>query len=150
MVRNHKIPSPNHAMMFFINEEKLIQIFMDCDDFCKVFTPIANKAKLPLNKKSHNKPTLCESEMMTILICYHLSGMKCFKYYYKRLVLGYMGEHFPKLVSYNRFVELIPRNMTHLWVFLNSVRLGKQMGISYIDFKKLTHTPIISPTKNII
>ena len=124
--------------MYVINEDKLIEIFIDCDDFCKVFTPIYERTKLSISKKAQNQPDLSESEMMSILIFYHHSGMKCFKYYYNRIVRGCMHSHFPKLVSYNRFIELMPRYMTHLWVFLNSVRLGEQMGFAYIDSKKLT------------
>ncbi len=121
-----------------INEDKLIEIFIDCDDFCHVFTPIYQRAVIPLSTKFHNTPRLSESEMMSILIFYHHSGMKCFKYYYNRIVKTLMKSHFPLLVSYNRFIELIPRYMTHLWVFLNSVRMGEQTGFAYMDSKKLT------------
>lgn len=135
MVKESRFLSPNQATMYIINEDKLIEIFVDCDDFCQLFNPIYEKRLLGKPKR---RPILIESEVLTILIMYHLSGMKCFKYYYNRMVQTCLKNHFPNLVSYNRFIELIPRHMMHLWIFLNSVRMGEQMGISYIDSKKLT------------
>jgi len=124
--------------MYITNEDKLIEIFIDCDDFCKHFEPIYEKRLLGKNRKPNLRPCLSASEMMTILIFYHLSGMKCFKYYYVKIVQGCMRSHFPKLVSYNRFIGLVPRYMLHIWVFLNSVRATEQCGFSYMDSKKLT------------
>lgn len=124
--------------MYVINEDKLIEIFIDCDDFCQLFIPIYERTLISNHSRATHQPSLSASEMMTILIFYHLSGMKCFKYYYLKIVRGAMRDHFPKAVSYNRFIELIPRYMLHLWVFLNSVRMGQHMGFAYVDSKKLT------------
>ena len=123
--------------MYIINVDKLIEIFLDCDDFCKNFEPVFQRAQIHRGRTGHNKPKLHASEIMTILIFYHFSGMKCFKYYYNRIVCDAMLSYFPNVVSYNRFVELIPRHMLHLCVFLNTVRIAKQTGIAYIDSKKL-------------
>ena len=79
--------------------------------------------------------------MMTIEIFYHLSGFKCFKYYYNRFVLPHLKSYFPNLVSYNRFVELKPRMFLYLWVFLNAQRSynkEKSDDKFYMDSKKLT------------
>lgn len=139
MVKNlKKIHLPNQATMYVVNVDKLIEIFIDCDDFCKVFIPILESKQLNNSPKSHNKASLSHSEMMTILIFYHLSGMKCFKYYYKRLILGHLKSYFPQAVSYTRFVGLIPRNMIYVWIYLNMVRKGQHTGHAYIDSKKLT------------
>ena len=124
--------------MYVINEEKLMEIFIDCDDFCNLFEPIYQKALLGMGRRSPKATSLCASEIMTIIIFYHLSGMKCFKYYYLRIVKGTMQSHFPKAVSYNRFIELMGRYMMHLWVFVNSTRIGQQMEVAYMDSKKLT------------
>lgn len=124
--------------MYIINEDKLIEIFIDCDDFCNYFEPIYCKHHLSISRRPNLCPSLSASEIMTILIFYHLSGMKCFKYYYLKIVQGCMRSHFPKLVSYNRFIELMPRYMLHVWVFLNSLRTAQQSGYSYMDSKKLT------------
>ena len=45
---------------------------------------------------------------MTILIQFHQAPYRTFKAYYTQQVLGQLHAEFPSLVSYNRFVELIP------------------------------------------
>lgn len=124
--------------MYIIDTAKLIEIFYDCDEFCKKFNCEFNKLLLTSKSiKSVNKPSLCESEIMAILIFYQLSGMKCFQYYYEDIILKRLKEYFPKAVSYNRFIELIPRIFIHIMMFINSNRIGKQTGIYYVDSKKL-------------
>lgn len=94
--------------MHLINEDKLIQIFCMVDDFCLEYSELIKQRELPTGSKRKNlpKPALSRSEIMTIEILYHMSGHKCFKYYYKQMVEPYFRTYFPKLVSYNRFVEL--------------------------------------------
>ncbi len=48
-----------------------------------------------------------------------------------------LNSEFPKLVSYNRFVELMPRILVPLCVYLHT-RKGQVSGISFID-----STPLI-------
>ena len=43
---------------------------------------------------------------MVILIRFHSGGFRCFKHYYKEYVCKYLKKLFPRLVSYNRLVEL--------------------------------------------
>ena len=124
--------------MYIINTAKIIEIFYDCDEFCKKFNIEFNKLLLSSKSiKSVNRPSLSESEIITILIFYHLSGMKCFQYYYEDIILDRLKEYFPKAVSYNRFIELIPRVFIHIMMFINSKRIGKETGIYYVDSKKL-------------
>ena len=52
--------------------------------------------------------SLCMSEMMTILIHFHQSNYRNFKAFYLEHVMTHLRNEFPGLVSYNRFVELIP------------------------------------------
>jgi len=51
------------------------------------------------------------SEQLTIVIFYHFSGYKNFKYFYKFFVEK-RPDLFPKTLSYNRFIELMPRLTT--------------------------------------
>lgn len=125
--------------MHIINEDKLLEVFIECDDFCKSFDDNIKCLLAPnIKQRQVRKPGLSTSEIMTILIFYHLSGMKCFKYYYERVVVYHLNSHFPHLTSYNRFIELIPRHLLYLFAFLNLKRTGQEMGIAYVDSKKLT------------
>jgi hypothetical protein len=45
-----------------------------------------------------------ESEIITLVVCYHLSGYRTFKWFYENPVQKYWLADFPCLPSYNRFV----------------------------------------------
>ena len=125
--------------MHIFNEDKLIQIFCTIDDFCTEYSKSIQQHSLSREAKGKKvpEPSLSVSEIMTIEILYHLSGHKCFKYYYQNLVLSSLISYFPKLVSYNRFVELKSRVNLYLFAFINLCLLGTRTGVSYIDSTKL-------------
>jgi Transposase DDE domain len=120
-----------------INEVKLIQLFCEIDDFTRVYEQKLAGHLLPVNpnsKHSIHKPSISLSEMMTIEILYHLSGHKCFEYYYRQEVLqGSLKSYFPHAPSYNRFVELKPRMLVALIGYLHCLRLGRLLGLYYAD-----------------
>ncbi len=75
---------------------------------------------------------------MTVLVFYQFSGYKCFEYYYHQLLERQLKSYFPRQVSYERFVALIPRVLPGLYVFLKwRTCLSKQTGTYFIDSKKL-------------
>jgi hypothetical protein len=74
---------------------------------------------------------------MTIVVGFHLSGYRTFKDYYLGQVLRHQRPYFPGLVSYNRFVELLPGALVPLCCFLVS-RFGRCSGISFIDSTKIS------------
>ena len=82
----------------------LLEIFVVVDDFCQIFEKVLGEVSLPGRPKPI-RSSLCPSEIVTILIYFQLSGFKSFKKYYENLIQCNKKE-FPKLVSYNRFVEL--------------------------------------------
>ncbi|MFV0605210.1 MAG: IS982 family transposase [Niabella sp.] len=77
------------------------------------------------------------SEIMSLVIFYHLSGFKCFKYFYCQGILGHWKSYFPEAVSYNRFIELKKHVNMALYFFIHWQGLGKQTGSGYIDSTKL-------------
>ncbi len=72
------------------------------------------------------------SEVMTIAIAFHGSGYKTFKEFYTLHVLQSWRRAFPNLVSYTRFVELMPWCLMLLCCFLHT-RTGEITGIIFID-----------------
>jgi hypothetical protein len=76
------------------------------------------------------------SEVMTILIHFHQSHYRTFKAYYTEHVQVHLNSEFPDLVSYTRFVALIPRMMIPRLSYLQS-RYGSCTGISFIDSTSL-------------
>jgi hypothetical protein len=121
-------------------EEILIQMYLDIDDFLKAKQEYEQKNRIAPVISARYKPqmNLSKSEIMTILSFYHWSGYKCFQYYYKEMALKELIIYFPKMVSYNRFVELIPRVAQDMYLFgqfqsVNTI----QTGIFFVDSKKL-------------
>lgn len=107
-------------------------IFCNIDDFCKSFQAEWEAQLLSAPKKIYSRDCrLCLSEVMTIIVGFHLSGVQCFKWYYQHL-LAYRRSEFPNLLSYPRFVELIPGSLIPMIAYLNN-RKGDVTGISYVD-----------------
>ena len=91
-----------------ITEIKVIELFCMADDFCKFFDAMMSKYTLkPVMKRSyHRASTMSKAEIMLIMILFHDSGYRCLKHFYVEKVCRHMRHLFPKVVSYNRFVEL--------------------------------------------
>ena len=87
----------------------ILPLFTDLDDFCQAFEPTF-KTKLleSATPRRQRKATLALSEVMTILVWFQQSSYRTFKDFYLKEVAEHLRPEFPKLVSYTRFVELIP------------------------------------------
>jgi hypothetical protein len=113
----------------------ITETFCVVDDFCKAFIkqvetiPKLNPTRLP----SHEQPeVLSLSERMTIIIMFHQAGWRNFKTFYNSHVCYYLRQEFPDLVSYERFIALMPRTLLPLMALVQKMR-GKSRGISFID-----------------
>jgi hypothetical protein len=108
--------------------DEITEVFYLCDDFSKEFDKSYKKHILVAEsgKKTRNKPNrLSHSEVMTILISFHLGGFRNLKHYYVFYVKQHLNEEFLRLVSYNRFVELQQQAVFPLVIFLNLCRMGQ-------------------------
>jgi hypothetical protein len=85
-------------------------------------------------KNSRNRPSrMSDSEIITILICFHLGAHRCFKHFYLYEIKEHFSHLFPSLLSYNRFIEIQKKAVVPFMLFLKEVRLGKCSSISFID-----------------
>lgn len=119
-----------------LNLCEITDIFYLCDEFSLEFNKILPSHSLKQdNGKKHRTKTnrLSDSEIMTILISFHLSQVRNLKAYYLFYVCKHLKQEFPKLVSYSRFVELQQRVLLPLALFLKTCRMGKCTGISFVD-----------------
>ncbi len=73
------------------------------------------------------------SERMAIVVFYHHSGFKCFKYYYEQVIQKAFASYFPHSYSYSRLKEL---NFP-LFVLLSAYCLTPTSEGNYIDATKL-------------
>ncbi|CAK0751584.1 transposase [Gammaproteobacteria bacterium] len=112
-------------------------LFVDVNDFCNVFIPAWLQSLLPDEKSQRmRESTMHPSEVMTILILFHSSGFRSLKNFYLYYVSSALGKAFPKLVSYNRFVELEKSVLIPLTAYLNTRRVTSR-GIAFVDSTKL-------------
>jgi hypothetical protein len=112
---------------------ELEELFCRIDDFYLCFQENINFNLLENNqRKTREISRLSLSEVMTIIIYFHQSSYRNFKAYYQEKIIKHHQEDFPCLVSYNRFVELIPYTLMPLICYLDTQK-GNCSGISFID-----------------
>ena len=117
-------------------DTKLIEIYYYSDEFCKEFYKTIEGYQLndDVSQKKRNKPCrLSDSEVITILIAFHLGGFRNLKHFYINYVQKHLVKEFPETVSYNRFVELQQKAMLPMVLFLKLMRAGSCTGISFVD-----------------
>jgi hypothetical protein len=114
----------------------LLELFCSVDDFMRNFAPPLKAMQLAADKQRERQGQLCPSEMMTILIHFHQSHYRTFKAYYTEHVQVHLSSEFPHLISYQRFVALIPSMQIPLLAYLQSC-YGACTAISFIDSTSL-------------
>lgn len=112
---------------------KLTEIFCDVDDFCKVFMPEWEAQLLADGTRQRSRQCrMTMSEIMTIIIAFHTSNQRDFKNYYLGFVARFYKDRFPELLSYTRFLAVMPKALTPLCAYFTHIK-GKPTGISFVD-----------------
>ena len=109
----------------------LTRLFCNIDDFYQVFMK-EWEGTLLSNQRRRRSCCISHSEIMTILVHYHQSGYRTFKWYYQKYVQSRLQRYFPKLPSYQRLVELMPRVIMPLTLFMRQCCVSGR-GIAFID-----------------
>jgi hypothetical protein len=114
--------------------DQITEIFVNVDNFYSQFKKEIKKHQLSTTKKQRNRKfTMSASEVMTIMILFHLSNQKNIKHFYLFYIKQHLKKEFPNTVSYNRFTELMQSVLLPLAFYLKSIRMGDCSGISFID-----------------
>lgn len=118
------------------NQVEITTIYVTVDEFYKSFQGLLTKKTIGTEngKQIRNKHCrLTDSEVMSILIYFHIKGYRNLKHFYTCHVQKHMNKEFPKTVSYNRFVELSQKAVIPMIIFLKTMVNNKCTGISFID-----------------
>jgi hypothetical protein len=108
----------------------LEDLFCSVDDFCKCFEPRWKQQLLGSGLKRRNRArSLRLSEIMTILIAFHQSCYRNFKTYYQEKVQTEWAGAFPRLVSYQRFIEWVPETLVPMCAYLRSLRRSEAVRV---------------------
>ena len=113
------------------------RLFCHVDDFCQWLARWENAKLLGMTRKRGPAPRMSMSEVMTILIHFHQSHYRDFKACYRQQVCKHMRSEFSALVSYTRFVELIPSTLPAMSLYLR-VRFGQRTRVAFIDSTTLS------------
>ncbi len=110
----------------------LLELFVEVDDFCQEFENWTAQQQLPGKAKRGPAPSLSASEIMTIVIHFHQQGYRGFKSFYQKHVCKQLLAEFPRLVSYGRFIELMPSVGLVLCAYLQN-RFGRCTRLAFVD-----------------
>jgi len=114
--------------------DKVTEIFVEIDDFCIDFEEDIRHHLLDGTSKTRiRKSKLSESEIITILVSFHIGSFRNFKHFYINYVLVHLDKEFPDAVSYNRFIELQQKVIVPFMLYLKNRGFGKCSGISFMD-----------------
>ncbi len=105
-------------------DEIIISVFYDIDNFCMELKKFFEHDIISCNGKAQSFEPLSAlslSEIMTICIIFHLFGYRTFQWYDTKLIQKQYRKFFPKLVSYNRFVELMSYAAMPLTLFMHFI-----------------------------
>jgi len=114
-----------------MNNFDIVRLFCEVDDFIKQHQAEWKQILLECSSQKERETRLSLSEMTTIVIMFHQVNFRTFKHFYLHL-LKFYNKEFPDLVSYSRFVRLIPRCLLPLCAYAHSLK-GKASGISFVD-----------------
>lgn len=88
----------------------LTELFCLIDDFCRLFEPAWERRLLISGaKKRRRRSALSLSELMTLAVLFHHLRFRQFKSFYLGYACRHLRGEFPKLPSYHRCVEPLPR-----------------------------------------
>jgi len=91
-----------------VSTDKVTEIFCYIDDFCLELNQTIDKNAIVSDTKlktRNRKSKMSQSEVITIMVLFHLKGYRCSEHFYLEHVCKHMTGDFPQRVSYNRFVE---------------------------------------------
>ena len=127
---------------------KLIETYCDVDDFCQLFIKHWQRMLLESGEiKRRRACRLSPAEVMTIIIHFHQSHYRDFKNYYLHYVCRQLKPYFPELLSYTRFLAVMPSVVVPMCSYLTS-KLGKPTGIQFVDSTKIEVCHIIRAKRN--
>lgn len=87
-------------------------------------------------RKRNRSCRMSYSEMMTIIIAFHMSHQRDFKNFYIGFIQCYHQKDFPTLLSYTRFLDMIPSVLIPLSAYFTHMK-GQSTGIEFIDSTSL-------------
>lgn len=110
----------------------ITELYCLVDDFWQSVKEQIDNYMISDDKKHRNRQSILSlSEMTTLVILFHSMRFRHFKKFYQYVSI-FMRREFPRLLSYNRFIELMPWCIVLLTVLFDSLK-GSCSGVSVVD-----------------
>ena len=107
------------------------------DDFRKVYEEWEGHQLIPSGRQRRRAGKLSLSEMLFIMVLFHLSPFRHFKAFYQYGVGHQYRSCFNEIPHYDRFISLMPRLFAPLMILLHCMR-GEETGLYFADSTKLS------------
>ena len=111
-------------------------IYFLVDEFCKIYQQWQKARLISCNQIRIRAHKMSLSEMLTVMLLYHLSPCREFKSFYHYFLLTKHRRDFGNFLSYNRFVSLMPQLLVPLICLLHCLS-GEKDDIYFIDSTKM-------------
>lgn len=111
-------------------------LFCCLDDFCNLYEPWQRRKLIPATGSRQRSGKLCLSEMLFIMVLFHVSPFKDFKHFYIHGIEGKYRSLFASIPCYARFVQLMGRLLLPFAILLHSFK-GEETGIYFADSTSL-------------
>jgi hypothetical protein len=111
-------------------------IYFLVDEFCKIYEGWQRHRLISCNQVRLRGHLMSLSEMLTVMIIYHLSPCREFKSFYKYFLITRHHSDFSRILSYNRFVALMPTLLVPLICMIHCLS-GNEDNIYFIDSTKM-------------
>jgi Transposase DDE domain len=111
-------------------------LFCCLDDFCRLYQDCERHKLIPKTGLRCRPGKLCLSEMLFIMVLFHVNPFKDFKHFYRYGIEDKYRDLFGALPCYARFVQLMGRLLLPLAVLLHSLK-GEETGIYFADSTSL-------------
>ncbi|EJM5005084.1 IS982 family transposase [Salmonella enterica] len=110
----------------------ITELYCLVDDFWQSVKEQIDNYMISDDKKHRSRQSILSlSEMTMLVILFDSMRFRQFKKFYQYVSI-FMRREFPRLLSYNRFVELMPRCIVLLTVLFDSLK-GSCTGVSVVD-----------------
>jgi len=111
----------------------ITRVYCTIDEFMIEFNTKLATFQIGEVNRPKRKPTMNDTEVMTIMVLFQLGNHRHLKSFYIDYVQRHLKSYFPNTVSYNRFVELQKKVLLPMAVFAKMIATSKCSGISFID-----------------
>src|SRR3974390_2511077 len=99
----------------------ILALFCSVDDFWQGFAPGWEASLLSSGVRQRRRAgQMHPSEILTLAIAFHTSHYRTFKAYYLEHVQVHWRAEFPHLLSYSRFVAVLPTLLVPLTAYLQT------------------------------